>query len=198
MAPGHGTCDLFDLSGCGTGIAGRVRGDASARTKGQASKCEGHPLPDLRSTLVHQPRYKIHRYALSLIALPIAACALAQPPMDEVACYSFTGDATDAFLVIGSSRRDLDVPLNEDGSTERSDPGPPIYSPTMPVHAIDTELATVERVEADLIHIRVRPGAKLTVNGFAEILAARKALAEDKPAGVIASCRTISISSSPS
>ncbi|MBP6699328.1 MAG: STAS/SEC14 domain-containing protein [Flavobacteriales bacterium] len=56
----------------------------------------------------------------------------------------------------------------------------------MPVHSIDTELATVERGETDLIHIRVRPGAKLTVNGFAEILAARKALARDKPAGVIA------------
>ncbi|MFZ1687093.1 MAG: LamG domain-containing protein [Flavobacteriales bacterium] len=37
----------------------------------------------------------IHRYTLSLFAFPIAACALAQPPMDEVACYSFTGDATD-------------------------------------------------------------------------------------------------------
>ncbi len=56
----------------------------------------------------------------------------------------------------------------------------------MPVHAIDTELATVERAEADLIHIRIRPGAKLTVEGFAEVLAARKTLARETQACVIA------------
>ena len=56
----------------------------------------------------------------------------------------------------------------------------------MPLGTIDTELATVECAEADLIHIHIRSGAKLTVNGFAEVLAARKALAEDRPAGVIA------------
>ena len=37
----------------------------------------------------------IQRYALSLFALSIAASALAQPPMDEVACYSFNGNAND-------------------------------------------------------------------------------------------------------
>lgn len=56
----------------------------------------------------------------------------------------------------------------------------------MQPQAVETSLATVERGEDGLIRIRVRLGARLTVSGFAEILQARKALAQHGPAGVIA------------
>ena len=37
----------------------------------------------------------IQRYALCLITSCIVASALAQPPLDEVACYPFNGNAND-------------------------------------------------------------------------------------------------------
>jgi len=53
-------------------------------------------------------------------------------------------------------------------------------------NSIPTTLALVERNDAGLIFVRVHAGVKLTVEGFAEILAARKQLAQGRPAGVIA------------
>lgn len=46
---------------------------------------------------------------------------------------------------------------------------------------IDTSIATVERNDQDLIEVRIRSGATLTIAGIAEILQARELLAEGQP-----------------
>lgn len=56
----------------------------------------------------------------------------------------------------------------------------------MAVSHIETTLARVERDDEGLIWIRIGEGVRLDVIGFAEILAARKELAEGRRAGVIA------------
>ena len=56
----------------------------------------------------------------------------------------------------------------------------------MPHAVIETSIALVERDEEGLIFIRIGEGSKLSVEAFAEILAARKELAQGLPAGVLA------------
>ena len=56
----------------------------------------------------------------------------------------------------------------------------------MPMRAIETGLAIVECDETELIHVRFRPGVILSVKGLAEVRAARKQLAANKPTAVLA------------
>lgn len=56
----------------------------------------------------------------------------------------------------------------------------------MPHAVIETSIARVERDEEGLIFLRIREGTKLSVEAFAEILAARKELARGRSSGVIA------------
>lgn len=51
---------------------------------------------------------------------------------------------------------------------------------------IDTSIALVERDEQGLIRLRVKPGAKLCVKGFKEVLEGRSTLADGQPACVVA------------
>lgn len=47
-------------------------------------------------------------------------------------------------------------------------------------HRIDTPIAIVERMDTDLIEVRMKPGSTLSVPGIAAILQARKQLAEGR------------------
>ncbi|MEO8589520.1 MAG: hypothetical protein ABI432_09140 [Flavobacteriales bacterium] len=56
----------------------------------------------------------------------------------------------------------------------------------MSSRSVETSLAVVDRTDDGVIFIRIQAGVKLSVEGFGEILAARKELAEGRPAGVVA------------
>jgi len=56
----------------------------------------------------------------------------------------------------------------------------------MQEQAIDTSLGLVERAADGIIHIRFRSNARIDVSGLAEVLEARKALAQGVPAGIMA------------
>ncbi len=52
-------------------------------------------MPKLPSAFANHPPPMNHRYTRFLLALLIPIAGMAQPPLDEVACYSFNGNAND-------------------------------------------------------------------------------------------------------